>query len=78
MVVTSILESKYLTFFFVEEMMGSLMSHETRLNLEEGSMQHAFKTQYFFSKGKGRRNIQTNQRGIGRGNQNVEDRHTKE
>jgi hypothetical protein len=44
MVVTSILESKDITLFFVEEMMGSLMSHESRLNLEEGSMQHAFKT----------------------------------
>jgi hypothetical protein len=78
MVLTSILESKYLTFFFVEEMMGSLMSHETRIKLEKGSMQHSFKTQYSFSKGTGRGNIGTNQRGIGRGNQNAEERHTPE
>jgi hypothetical protein len=41
MVVTTILESKDLSSFFVEEMMGSLISHETRLNLEEGSIEHA-------------------------------------
>jgi hypothetical protein len=36
MVVTTNLESKDLFNFSIEEMMGSLISHETRLNLEKG------------------------------------------
>jgi hypothetical protein len=46
----SILESKYLSSFSVEEMMGSHMSHETRLNLEEGYLEHAFKTQKYLQR----------------------------
>jgi hypothetical protein len=46
--VITILESKDLSSFLVQEMMGSLMSHETRLKLEEGSMEHVFKTQNSF------------------------------
>jgi hypothetical protein len=48
MVVTSILESKDLSNFSVDELMGSLLSHETRLNLEDESMAHAFKSQFSF------------------------------
>ena len=57
MVEAIILESKDLSSFSVEELMGSLMSHETRFNLEEGSLEHVFKTRTSFSKGRGRGNI---------------------
>jgi hypothetical protein len=53
MVVIVILESKDVSSFSVEEMMGSLLSHENRLNLEWGYMEHAFKTQNYFSIGIG-------------------------
>jgi hypothetical protein len=69
MVVTTILESKDLSSFSIEEIMGSLISHETRLNLEEGSIEHVFKTHKTFSRGKGNRG--RNQRGRGRENQNI-------
>jgi hypothetical protein len=59
MVVTTILESKDLTNFSIDELMGSLFSHETRLHLEDESIDNAFKTQFYFSRGRGK--------GIGRG-----------
>lgn len=54
MVVTVILESKDLSNFSVDELMGSLLSHDCRLNLEDESMAHAFKSQFSFSRGRGR------------------------
>lgn len=55
MVVTVILESKDLSNFSVDELMGSLLSHDCRLNLEDESMAHAFKSQFSFSRGRGHR-----------------------
>jgi hypothetical protein len=54
MVVTTILESKDLTNFSTDELMGSLMSHDTILNIEDDSIANAFKTQFSFSRGRGR------------------------
>jgi hypothetical protein len=57
MVVTVILESKDLSNFSTNELMGSLLTHETRLHLEDESIANAFKTQFSFNR----------VRGIGRG-----------
>jgi len=54
MVVTTILESIDLSIFSTDELMGSLLSHETILDLEDKSIVNAFKTQFSFYKGKGR------------------------
>jgi hypothetical protein len=54
MVVTTILESKDLSNFSTDELMGSLLTHETRLHLKDDSIVNAFKTQFSFSIGRGR------------------------
>jgi hypothetical protein len=54
MVVISIEESKDLSKLTVKELMGSLLSHESRINMEEESLEHAFKTQAFIGRGRGR------------------------
>jgi len=65
MVVTTILESKDLTTFSVEQLIGSLLTHETRLNLIKDSMEQAFKAQLSFGRGKGRGYRGANKRGRG-------------
>jgi hypothetical protein len=42
MVVTALLESKDLTNFSIEELTGSLLSHEARMTLDLGTLEHAF------------------------------------
>jgi hypothetical protein len=42
MVVIALLESKDLTKFSIEELIGSLLSHEARMNLDLGTLEHAF------------------------------------
>ena len=54
MVVTTILESKDLPNFSIDKLMGSLLSHEARLHLENESITNSFKTQFSFNKGRGR------------------------
>jgi hypothetical protein len=54
MVVTSILESKDLSCFSTDELIGSLVTHETRLHLTDESIANAFKTQFSFGRGRGR------------------------
>ena len=76
MVVIALLESKDLSSFSVEELMGSLLSHETRLSIEEGSLEHAFKTQASFSRGRGIGNRGRSKRG--KGNHHEEDRSSQE
>jgi hypothetical protein len=76
MAVTTILELRVLTNFSIEEMMGSLMCHQTRLTLEEWSMEHAFKTLNNFMQ-RWRKHTDKS-KGRGRGNQNLEEKHTKE
>lgn len=68
MVVTTILEWKYLTILSVEELIGSLMSHEARLNLDDPPLEHALKSNAFINRdrGKGFRG----RRGRGRGRAN--------
>jgi hypothetical protein len=61
MVVTAVLESKDLSNLSTDELMGSLLTHETRLYLTDESIANAFKTQFSFSRGRGR--------GRGRGHQ---------
>jgi len=43
-VIIAIDESKYLYKFIIDELMGSLMSHESRLNVEEEDLEHTLKT----------------------------------
>ncbi len=54
MVVTTILESKDLAQFSVEELTSSLMSHEARLSSNDEPLKHAFKSKPFINKRKGR------------------------
>jgi hypothetical protein len=73
MVVTAILESKDLSIFSTDELMGSLLSHETRLHLEDESIGNSFKTQFSFSRGRGRgrgRSPRNNHSGEGHTHQN--------
>ena len=51
MVVTSIEEEKHLPQFTLEELNGSLLSHEARLNQEEESLTNAFSTQASLRRG---------------------------
>jgi hypothetical protein len=46
MVVTAILESKDLSRFSIDELIGSLVTHETKLHLTDESITNAFKTQF--------------------------------
>jgi hypothetical protein len=52
MVATTILESKDLSNFSTDELMGSLLIHETILHLEDESISNAFKTQFSSSRGR--------------------------
>jgi hypothetical protein len=54
MVVTTILESKDLSSFSTDELIGSLVTHETRLHLTDESTSNALKTQFSFNNGRGR------------------------
>ena len=54
MVVTAILESKDLTKFSIEELTGSLFSHEARMNLDVGTLEHAFQSKISMDRGRGR------------------------
>jgi hypothetical protein len=54
MVVTTILESKDLSCFSTDELLGSLVTHETKLHLTDESITNAFKMQFSFSRGRGR------------------------
>jgi hypothetical protein len=57
LVVISIEESKDLTQLSVNELMGSLLSHEKRLNRTwKSSLENAFKTQLSFGRTRGRSN----------------------
>jgi hypothetical protein len=54
MVVTTILESKDLSCFSTDELIGSPVTHETRLHLTDESISNSFTTQFSFSRGRGR------------------------
>jgi hypothetical protein len=54
MVVTAILESKDLSKFSTDELIGSLVTHETRLHLTDESISNAFHYQFSLRRGKGR------------------------
>jgi hypothetical protein len=54
MVVTAILESKDLSRFSTDELTGSLVTDETKLHLTDESISNAFKTQFSFTRGRGR------------------------
>ena len=64
-IVVAIEEKKDLSQFSVDELHASLMSYEHRLNREtNSSLEHAFKTQFYFGQGRGRG--RSNYRGRGR------------
>ena len=54
MVVTALLESKDLTNFSIEELICSLLSHEARMTLDLGTLEHAFQTKVSKERGRGR------------------------
>ena len=54
MVVTALLESKDLTSFSIEELTSSLLSHEARMTLDLGTLEHAFQNKVYMDKGKGK------------------------
>jgi hypothetical protein len=51
-IVIEILESKDLSSFSIDELIGSMVTHETRLHLTYESITNAFKTQFSFNKGR--------------------------
>ena len=57
MVVTFLLESKYLTNFSLEELTGSLLAHEARMTLDLGTLEHAFQTKVSMDKGRGKEKV---------------------
>jgi hypothetical protein len=54
MFVTAIPKSKDLSNFSTNELMDSLLTHETRPHLEDESIENAFKNQFPFITGRGR------------------------
>ena len=53
-IVTTIEETKDLSNFIVDKLHASLMTHEQRLGrIADSSLEHAFKTQMFFGRGRG-------------------------
>jgi hypothetical protein len=54
-IVATIEEAKDLSHLFVDELMGSLLSHESRINRNDNSLlENAFKTHVSLSRGRGR------------------------
>jgi hypothetical protein len=53
MVVVAIKESKDLTMFTIDQLMGSLLSHEARLQRENTSLESSFQMKATISKGRG-------------------------
>ena len=53
-VVVSIEESKYFSKYSINEITWSVLYYESIINMEEESLQHAFNTQAYVSRGCGR------------------------
>ena len=63
-VVVPIEEFKDLSLMQIDELIGSLVAHESRISrYEEGSLEHAFKSQLHITKGRGRGRSHTRGRG---------------
>jgi len=62
-VVVAIEKSKNLAHLSIDELMGSLLSHETRMNMDGDSLENVSKSQVYINIGRGRNN-----RGRGRYN----------
>jgi hypothetical protein len=73
-VVIDILESKDLTKFLVQELTGSLLSHEARINLDVGFLEQAFTSKVSIDNGKGRGKGFQVRKGRGGGHYQTEDR----
>ena len=54
MVVIAIPKLKNLIVFSIEELNGSLLSHEARMNLDVGTLEHAFQSKISMDKGRGK------------------------
>jgi hypothetical protein len=73
MIVIVLLESKDLTNFSIEELTGSLLSHEERMTLDLGTLENAFQTKVSMDRGRGRGFHGCGQ-GRGRGNSQTRDK----
>jgi hypothetical protein len=73
MVVNVLLESKDLTNFSIEELIGSFLSHEARMTLDLGTLEHAFQTKVSMDRGRGRGFHRCGQ-GCGRGHSQIRDK----
>lgn len=51
MVVVPIEESKDFTQFYMHKLIGSLLSHERRMKMNEDSLENSFKIESFISRG---------------------------
>jgi hypothetical protein len=72
-------ESKDLTTYSMDELVGSLKHYKDRLNMNENtSLDHAFKTQMTFGRGRGRGNLGFRGRGRGRYNLQREERRNQD
>jgi hypothetical protein len=65
MVVVTIEESKYMSTLTVEELMGSLLTHENRFNQNTESLENRFQSQASISRGIGQGNRSRGRRGRG-------------
>jgi hypothetical protein len=76
MVMVTIEESKDLSQLTVEELMGSLLTHESRFSRNTESLENAFQSQASISRGRGRGNRSRGRRG--RGHSQTRERSTSE
>ena len=67
-----VFESRELTKLSVEELTGSLLAHEARINLDVSNLEHAFKFKASMDRGRGRGF--RGRRGKGRGKSQSDDR----
>ena len=71
-VIFTVFESRELTKLSVEELIGSLLAHEARINLDVSNLEHAFKSKASMDRGRGRGF--RGRRGKGRGQSQSDDR----
>ena len=61
----TVFESRELTKLFVEELTGSLLAHEARINLDVSTLEHAFESKSSIDRGRRRGFRRMRGKGIG-------------